>query len=163
MSSVNSPPKRPLEITDAEKASCDVRLDDNTRIVLSLDVFHQSNETALRVSAHNQLYYTVYVFVIMFIIVFVCNVYHVYVFQLVQANVPQGPGRYQRVCIVITNSAVYVTQYGELIYDLLCMELHGACLYYTHVLLYTHHLVNFGIHKHVGCDQTWGKHSSACA
>lgn len=49
--SFNNPPKRPMEITDTEKTSCDVPLDDNTRIVLSLDVFYQSNETAVRVSS----------------------------------------------------------------------------------------------------------------
>ena len=33
--------------------------------------------------------------------------------QLVQAHVPQGPGRYQKVCVVVTDGAVYLTQYGK--------------------------------------------------
>ncbi len=45
----SGPPKRPLQITDSERRSFDVAINDNTRIVLSLDVFHHSNETAVRV------------------------------------------------------------------------------------------------------------------
>ena len=45
-----SPPKRPTQITKEEAHSCDDTLDDNTRIVLQLDVFHHSDETAVRVS-----------------------------------------------------------------------------------------------------------------
>ncbi len=39
-----------MEITESERHSCDVPIDDNTRIVLSLDVFHHSDERAIRVS-----------------------------------------------------------------------------------------------------------------
>ncbi len=46
----NGPPNRPMEITESERHSCDVPIDDNTRIVLSLDVFHHSDERAIRVS-----------------------------------------------------------------------------------------------------------------
>ena len=45
----SGPPKRPLQITDSERRSFDVAINNNTRIVLSLDVFHHSNETAVRV------------------------------------------------------------------------------------------------------------------
>ena len=47
----DSPPERPPVITESEKRSCDVAIDDNTRIVLSLDIFHHSDETAIRVSS----------------------------------------------------------------------------------------------------------------
>ena len=33
--------------------------------------------------------------------------------QVVQAHVPQGPGRYQKACIIITDQAVYLAQNGE--------------------------------------------------
>ena len=33
--------------------------------------------------------------------------------QVVQAHVPQGPGRYQKACIIITDLAVYLAQNGE--------------------------------------------------
>ena len=46
----DAPPTRPMKITDMDKHSCDIAIDDNTRIVLSLDVFHQPEETAVRVS-----------------------------------------------------------------------------------------------------------------
>ena len=46
----DAPPTRPMNITHMDKHSCDIAIDDNTRIVLSLDVFHEPEETAVRVS-----------------------------------------------------------------------------------------------------------------
>lgn len=73
----DAPPTRPMSITHMDKHSCDIAIDDNTRIVLSLDVFHQPEETAVR---------------------------------LVSVQIPQGPGRYQKACLVITDAAIYLTQ-----------------------------------------------------
>ncbi len=85
-------PTRPQEITQEDREAYDLPIDDNTQLVVSLDVLFNEGDTEEQIS------------------------------RLVQLSTPTVVGQQRTCFLLLTSHAVYIMKRGNLIYTLiLCL------------------------------------------
>lgn len=96
----SSPPQRSDEITARDKHAADIPVDENMRLVFSLDVYFSENEDVLRVSDNLNTDYRGIASFSLYL-------------QLVQVATPTGLGQQSIVFVLITNEALYILRKGK--------------------------------------------------